>query len=66
MPIVLQLDRVDDANAAMLELGYLAKGEYGIPNRRYFQKGVTLRSHHVHIFEYGNPEIERHLNLEIG
>src|SRR3990167_437554 len=48
---------------AMNQLGYEAKGEYGILFRRYFQKGVTIRSHQVHVFEDNNPEIERHLKF---
>ncbi|WP_035892672.1 GNAT family N-acetyltransferase [Legionella oakridgensis] len=63
IPVVLELDKVDSANAAMQALGYEAKGEYGIPFRRYFQKGDNLRTHHAHIFELGNPEIERHLKF---
>ncbi|AHE65852.1 hypothetical protein Loa_00263 [Legionella oakridgensis ATCC 33761 = DSM 21215] len=63
IPVVLELDKVDSANAAMQALGYEAKGEYGILFRRYFQKGDNLRTHHAHIFELGNPEIERHLKF---
>jgi GrpB-like predicted nucleotidyltransferase (UPF0157 family) len=33
-------------------------GEFGIPGRRYFSKG---RTHHIHSFEVGSPQIERHL-----
>ncbi|MCH9689989.1 MAG: GrpB family protein [Gammaproteobacteria bacterium] len=51
------------ANKSMLALGYEAKGEYGIPLRRYFQKGGNNRTHHVHVFEIDNPEIERHLTF---
>lgn len=36
-------------------------GEYGIPGRRFFRKGADRRTHHVHVFEEGNPEIDRHL-----
>ncbi|MFN2745483.1 GNAT family N-acetyltransferase [Bacillus sp. z60-18] len=42
-------------------LGYEAKGENGIPGRRYFQKGGRNRTHHVHIYESGHPDIRRHL-----
>lgn len=45
----------------METLGYQAMGEYGIPLRRYFQKGLKLRTHNVHIFEQNNPEIDRHI-----
>ena len=47
----------------MQELGYEAKGEYGILFRRYFQKGGNHHTHHAHVFEVGNPEIERHMKF---
>jgi len=55
------IEKVDLFNQAMMELGYDPKGENGIPNRRYFSKGEVNRTHHVHIFQTGNPEIMRHL-----
>ncbi|HAU1193255.1 TPA: GNAT family N-acetyltransferase [Legionella pneumophila] len=63
IPVVLDLSKVDSANTAMRTLGYEAKGEYGIPFRRYFQKGDNQRTHHAHVFELGNSEIERHLKF---
>jgi GrpB-like predicted nucleotidyltransferase (UPF0157 family) len=63
IPVVLDIRKVDSANEAMRVLGYEAKGEYGIPFRRYFQKGNELRTHHAHVFEQGNSEIERHLKF---
>jgi GrpB-like predicted nucleotidyltransferase (UPF0157 family) len=47
----------------MKKLGYIPRGENGIPGRRYFLKGLYDRTHHVHIFQTGNPEIKRHLNF---
>jgi hypothetical protein len=47
----------------MEQLRYTAKGEYGISFRQYFQKGIRHRTHNVHVFEQGNPEIERHLKF---
>ncbi|MBE4910379.1 GrpB family protein [Bacillus luteolus] len=55
------LEKVDNFNQDMEQLGYEARGENGIPRRRYFQKGGDNRTHHVHIFEKGNTEIERHV-----
>lgn len=63
MPVVLDITKVDNANAAMFAIGYEAKGEYGIPFRRYFQKGDSKRTHNVHVFETWSPEIERHLKF---
>ncbi|QYJ06735.1 GrpB family protein [Qipengyuania flava] len=52
-----------DARSAMRALGYRARGENGIPGRRYFTKHRSdgLRSHHVHCFERGSPGAIRHL-----
>ncbi|CEG56102.1 bifunctional GrpB family protein/GNAT family N-acetyltransferase [Legionella fallonii] len=61
LPVVHDVLTVDQAIKAMEAIGYSAKGEYGIPFRRYFQKGHTDRTHNVHVFAKGNSEIERHL-----
>lgn len=63
IPVVKDITKVDAANEAMKALGYEPQGEFGIPFRRYFQKGGDSRTHHVHIFEQGSPEIERHLKF---
>lgn len=61
---VKDIEAVDQYNHKMEELGYEAMGEYGIPKRRFFSKGESKRSHHVHIFQVGNEEIERHINFK--
>jgi len=61
MPVVEDINSVDEHNESMREIGYEPKGENGIPERRYFQKGGDNRSHHVHIFQVGSPHVERHL-----
>ena len=61
MPVVRDIKRVDAYDEQMIQLGYTPKGENGLPGRRYFQKGGDNRTHHVHIYEQGNPEIERYL-----
>lgn len=63
IPVVRDITKVDAANDALKALGYEPQGEFGIPFRRYFQKGGDNRTHHVHIFEQGSPEIERHLKF---
>jgi GrpB-like predicted nucleotidyltransferase (UPF0157 family) len=61
---VRDIEMVDAYNAAMVALGYTPRGENGIPGRRYFNKlsGHT-HTHHLHIFEVGHPEIDRHLDF---
>lgn len=61
MPVVRDINNIDAFNDAMIAIGYEPRGENGLPGRRYFQKGGDNRTHHVHIYEMGNPEIERHL-----
>jgi GrpB-like predicted nucleotidyltransferase (UPF0157 family) len=57
------LGAVDRLTGALRALGYEAKGEYGIAGRRYFRKSnaAGVRTHHVHVFRDGVPEIARHL-----
>jgi GrpB-like predicted nucleotidyltransferase (UPF0157 family) len=52
-----------DAQVHRLEyLGYVPWGEYGIPGRRYFVKTTNgFRSHHLHAFQVGHPQIQRHI-----
>jgi GrpB-like predicted nucleotidyltransferase (UPF0157 family) len=58
---VKSIYEIDKHKQEIEGLGYEAKGEYGIKARRFFQKGQNERTHHIHIFESGNPEIGRHL-----
>jgi len=61
---VKDIEGVDQHNHKMKELGYEVMGEYGIPKRRFFRKGGNNRTHHIHIFQVGNEEIERHVNFK--
>jgi GrpB-like predicted nucleotidyltransferase (UPF0157 family) len=60
---VTDLELLDELTPAMEALGYEALGEFGIPGRRYFRKGSAFenRTHQVHAFRSGSPEIDRHL-----
>ncbi len=58
---VKDIELVDKCNPQMKKLGYEAWGEYKIPGRRFFVKGEDKRTHHVHTFQIGSPEITRHL-----
>jgi GrpB-like predicted nucleotidyltransferase (UPF0157 family) len=52
---------VDPHNDAMMTAGFLAMGEDGLPGRRFFIKGGDARTCHVHIYQTGHRDIERHL-----
>jgi GrpB-like predicted nucleotidyltransferase (UPF0157 family) len=60
---VRDVTEVDGRSSAMESLGYEVMGEYGIPGRRYFRKDTPegVRTHHIHAFEAGSSEVERHL-----
>ncbi len=60
--IVRDIEAVDALAPRLEALGYHGVGEYGIPGRRFFYKGTSeIRSHHLHVYESGNPHIMRHL-----
>ncbi len=57
---VTSLYALDELNSKMESIGYFPKGEFGIPGRRYFQKGGNNRTHQIHAFKTGDPTIDRH------
>ena len=61
---VKDIEGVAQYNRKMKEFEYEAMGEYGIPKRRFFRRGGNKRTHHIHIFQVGNEEIERHINFK--
>lgn len=61
MPLVRAIEVVDSFSPVMEALGYAPRGEYGIAGRRYFVRGGTLRTHHVHVYQAGSAEVRRHL-----
>lgn len=58
---VSDLQALDDQSKKLINTGYVAKGEYGIAGRRYFEKGGDNRTHHLHAFITGDPNVHRHL-----
>ncbi|WP_299093314.1 GrpB family protein [uncultured Metabacillus sp.] len=62
--VVRNIEHVDLYNEKMRSLGYEPRGENGISGRRYFPKGKEKRTHHVHIYEVGNENIEKHLSFK--
>ncbi|WP_456278808.1 GrpB family protein [Bacillus sp. AK128] len=62
--VVKNIGEVDLYNQELQGLGYEPKDENGIPGRRYFPKGKENRTHHLHIFQSGNTNIETHLDFK--
>lgn len=55
---------IDRLTPRMEILGYVAKGEYGIPRRRYFSRPEGERPKvHVHVYASGDGQIGRHLRF---
>jgi GrpB-like predicted nucleotidyltransferase (UPF0157 family) len=62
LPVVREIARVDDFERVFTEAGYEAWGEYGLAGRRFFTKDrAGHRTHNIHIYGVGNPDVERHL-----
>jgi GrpB-like predicted nucleotidyltransferase (UPF0157 family) len=62
LPIVRNIHAVDDCTSKLEAAGYKAWGEYGLPGRRLFTKDrIDVRTHNAHIYQDGDPAIERHL-----
>ncbi len=61
---VRDITLVDTCGAALAQLGYTARGEYGIPGRRYFFRAEGERhTHHLHVFAAGDAGLKRHRAL---
>jgi GrpB-like predicted nucleotidyltransferase (UPF0157 family) len=58
---VADLAALDARNRDMELIGYEPKGEFGIPGRRYFQKGGDNRTHQIHAFVAGDVNVSRHI-----
>lgn len=64
MPVVRSIRNVDQLKDQFQQFGYEWRGELGIPMRRYLQlNDGDLRIQNIHIFEEGNPEIEKHITF---
>ena len=62
MPVVASPDDGTKAVPKMTKLGYLYRGENGIPGRFYFDKVVDGRTvAHVHMFPARHPDVRKHL-----
>ncbi len=59
--VVDRLQHADACQSAFNQLGYTAMGEYGIHGRRFYYKGASNRTHHIHLFAEHDTEIKRHL-----
>ena len=60
MVVVNDIEKIDQFNDAMFDLGYLSRGENGIEGRRYFVKlheDGENHSVHVHIYGDENPHV---------
>lgn len=58
---VTSLAELERSSASLNALGYTARGENGIPGRRYFTKGETPRTHQIHAFAVNDEHIHRHV-----
>lgn len=60
--VVRDIEKLDTVTDKFENIGYEAKGEFGLPGRRYFRKGGNARTHQIHAYQYDNmSEILRHI-----
>lgn len=64
LPVVKDISLVDSFNAKFEAQGYVCMGEYGIPGRRFYWKSKSKRTHNIHLFEQGSPEISKYLRFK--
>jgi GrpB-like predicted nucleotidyltransferase (UPF0157 family) len=60
---VRDVSAVDQLNGRFESLGFVPKGEFGIPGRRYFYRNDAsgVRTHQIHTFEADSIGVARHL-----
>lgn len=61
---VADVRSIEDRATRFEDIGYEARGEYGIAGRRYFNKAVktgNVTGFHVHAFEQGSHQARRHI-----
>ncbi|WP_099157095.1 GrpB family protein [Virgibacillus ndiopensis] len=63
MCLVKDIEKIDEFDEQMQSLDYDIAGEWGIAGRRLFRRGGEERTHHIHFYQFDNPEIKRHLIL---
>ena len=63
LAVVRDVALLDGRGSGLEALGYEAMGEFGMAGRRYFRKDDAAgnRTHQIHAFEAGSPQIGRHL-----
>ncbi|WP_221179207.1 GrpB family protein [Pseudomonas protegens] len=64
IPVVSSLAELDARQAVLETLGYVCRGELGLPGRRYCSKDDPMsgrRLVQLHCYAQGSAEIERHL-----
>jgi GrpB-like predicted nucleotidyltransferase (UPF0157 family) len=63
--VVPQLDMLDLRTEPLVALGYEARGEFGIPGRRYFSKTSPqgIRTHQIHAYAREAEAVQRHLDF---
>ena len=60
LPVVKDIDVVEEYHGPLGDLGYRPRGEYGIEGRRYFIRAdEDVHTHHLHFFADGHEQIDR-------
>ncbi len=63
IPVVRDIEKVDNYNQSMESLGYEVRGEFGMSGRRFFVKALDEPTFNAHVWQQGSPQIERHVQF---
>jgi GrpB-like predicted nucleotidyltransferase (UPF0157 family)/GNAT superfamily N-acetyltransferase len=64
LPLARDIADIERRTALLQDAGYRAWGEFGLPGRRYFTRDRDgERTHNLHFYAAGNPDVDRHLAL---
>lgn len=55
------IDDLEPFHELLRAEGYDIAGEWGIEGRSLYRKGGENRTHHIHMYQFDNQQIERHL-----
>ncbi len=62
LPLVKSIAQFEERTPDLVQAGYRAWGENGLPGRRYFTKDRgDYRTHNLHFYQADDSDVERHL-----
>jgi virginiamycin A acetyltransferase len=61
--IVKDMNKIEELNKQLEKIGYTARGELVVEGSKYFHKGNSKRTHHIHVFEEKHPAANHYIRF---